>query len=514
MKRRDFVTSVALAGGSAYAALVALGLIADPAAARTVALQLRRPPRRTRVVILGAGLGGMAAAYELSRVGYDCTILEARTRAGGRCWTIRGGDRVVDTDGYVQEAAFARDLYFNPGPSRIPQHHVTLAYCRELGVPLEVFNNANHQVFTYNENCGPFSGKRLRERTVTFDMYGYIAELLAKAIDQHALDLELSHDDRERMIGYLRDWGALDGNLQYKGSPRRGYDRQAAGAGLSPGEYETPHDLTALLQQGFRPTLEFSYDQQMTMMQPVGGIDQIARAFEKRVGRFIRYGTRVTEIRRQGPGVRIVYSDGRKERAVTGDYCIVAIPLAVLKDIPADFSPQMRQAIAAVPYAETGKIGLQFKRRFWEEDDNIYGGISATNQPITQIWYPSYGYHGRRGVLTGYYNFGKTAAGFGMLPPAERLRLALAQGGKIHPQYRECFEHGVSVYWPKVPHNLGGWASYNSDIRAQHYPRLCRPDGPFYLCGEHLSYLTGWMAGAFEAARLVVSEIDRQAVAV
>ncbi len=67
----------------------------------------------------------------------------------------------------------------------------------------------------------------------------------------------------------------------------------------------------------------------------------------------------------------------------------------------------MRAAISAVPYAPAVKIGLQFSRRFWEEDEHIFGGISYTDQPIRQIGYPNDGFNrGGKGVLLGAYLFG------------------------------------------------------------------------------------------------------------
>ena len=244
------------------------------------------------------------------------------------------------------------------------------------------------------------------------------------------------------------------------------------------------------------------------MFQPVGGIDQIAKALERQVRQLITFGAVVQEIRKTPEGVRIVYADksGRTEQ-VTADYCICTIPLPVLKSIPSDFSPDMQQAIASVAYAVTGKSGLQFNRRFWEEDEDIFGGISSTNQAITQVWYPSNGYLSNKGVVLGYYNFGSSAAEVGNLTPEQRLSLALEQGSKIHPQYDNHFENGFSLFWSTVPYNLGGWAEYSTEVRQQYYPRLNQPDGNIYLCGEHLSYLTGWMAGAFESARLVTSQI-------
>lgn len=512
MRRREFITTVAASAGSAYAAMKALDLLEQPATAQPKR-RFRLQPRggRKRVIILGAGLAGMTSAYELGKIGWDCQILEARDRAGGRCWTLRGGDRFTDIDGQTETVQFDRDLYFNPGPARIPQHHVTLDYCKELGVPLEVFTNINRQQYYYNENVGPLSGQKIRAREAISDMRGYISELLAKAVNQDAINAPITTEDKEKLIEFLKTYGNLDPDLFYKGSSRRGY-AVPQGAANNPGEFADPYDLSALIALGFAgyESSEWGYDQQMTMLQPIGGMDRIAKAMESKVERSITFGTEVTEIRKTPNGVRIVYVDKRTggSREVVGDYCICTIPLTVLRNIPSDFSPDMQAAIASVDYAITGKSGLQFNRRFWEEDEDIFGGISSTNQSITQVWYPSYGYLSNKGVLVGYYNFGPNASDVGNLPPAQRLSLAIEQGSKIHSQYKSHFENGVSLFWSKIPYNLGGWASYTTAVRQQYYPRLNEPDGNIYLAGEHLSYLTGWMAGAFESARLVTSKIN------
>ena len=340
-------------------------------------------------------------------------------------------------------------------------------------------------------------------------MRGYISELLAKAISKDAVDAPLSVEDKEKMIEFLRTYGGLNPDLFYKGSSRRGYSTYQ-GAGDAPGVVDDPYDLSALLELGFagNEASEFGFNQQMTMFEPIGGIDAIAKAFEKQVGRLITYGAVVTEIRKTPDGVRILYKDkSGNVKQETADYCICNIPLSVLKDIPSDFAPDMKEAIASVEYAVTGKSALQFNRRFWEDDEDIFGGITATNQDITQIWYPSTGYLSQKGVVLGYYNFGAPAEKVGVLAPADRVALALEQGSKIHPQYNNHFENGFSIFWSTVPYSKGGWAEYTTDVRTTYYPRLNQPDGNIYLCGEHLSYLTGWMAGAFESARIVSTQI-------
>lgn len=503
---------VAAAGGSTYAAMKALDLLGEPAMAARGPFQLGRPGNGKRIIILGAGLAGMTAAYELGKAGYKCTILEARDRPGGRCWTVRAGDEIVETTGTVQRIQFSRGEYFNPGPARIPQHHLTIDYCRELGVELQVFANANYEQYYYNENVpGDLAGKKVRAREAKADIRGYIAELLAKAVNQNALDAPLTEDDKARLVSFLSTYGGLSPDLFYRGSSRRGFIAEPQGAGDRPGRFESPYSLSALINLGFAgyESFEQGYDQQMLMFQPVGGMDSIAKALAKRVRQDITYGAEVKEIRKAtNNGVRIVYTKNGATQQVRGDFCICTIPLSVLRGIPADFSPDMKAAIAGVDYAITGKSALEFNRRFWEEDENIMGGITSTNIGLATIWYPSYGYLSRRGVVVGYYNFGAQAQEFAALDPNARVQRALELGSRIHPQYQNHFVTGASLFWPNIPYNLGGWATYSTQSRQQFYARLNEPDGNIYLAGEHLSYLTGWMAGAFESARLVAQKIN------
>ena len=137
------------------------------------------------------GIAGLTAAYELGKAGYDCVVLEASSRPGGRNWTIRGGTTERDLDGHVQTARFGQGQYLNAGPARIAQWMVTMDYCRELGVAIEPLANQNASSYIYHEK-GPLSGTGIRYRTAKADVYGYISELLAKATDQGALDRTLS----------------------------------------------------------------------------------------------------------------------------------------------------------------------------------------------------------------------------------------------------------------------------------------------------------------------------------
>ena len=117
---------------------------------------------------------------------------------------------------------------------------------------------------------------------------------------------------------------------------------------------------------------------------------------------------------------------------------------------------------------------------------------------------------GKKGVLKGYYNFHERAVKLGNLSLADREKVALAQGGKIHPQYAKEFETSFSLAWQKIPYSKGGWAEYSDSARKRFYPALIKPDDDIYLAGEHTSHLTAWMAGALESANAVVSQIHKR----
>ncbi|NUR99511.1 MAG: FAD-dependent oxidoreductase, partial [Kribbellaceae bacterium] len=193
--RRQFLQQVGITGGAGvlYSTMSALGLTSvaeTPAYAAPTRVELNG--RNKHVVILGAGIAGLTSAYELLKAGYKVTLLEARNRPGGRNWTVRGGTVETDLAGNTQRATFSPGQYMNAGPARLPQHHVTLDYCRELGVAIEPFVNQNADAYLYREGTTALSNKAIRHRTAKADVYGYVAELLETATDQGALDTLLT----------------------------------------------------------------------------------------------------------------------------------------------------------------------------------------------------------------------------------------------------------------------------------------------------------------------------------
>ncbi|MGD1895686.1 MAG: FAD-dependent oxidoreductase [Phormidesmis sp.] len=512
--RRRFLKLVGRAGGTAavLTTMKEMGLLASAGAAPKVELQAQSG-NGTRVAILGAGIAGLTAAYELNKAGYSCQILEARDYPGGRCQTIRGGDVVTELDS-EQSCSFDEGLYFNSGPARIPYHHTAiLGYCKELGVPLEVRINENRAAYFQDDKA--FGGTPMLNRRIVNDSRGYISELLAKAISQKSLDEEISDLDQERLMDFVKSFGSLGDDYRYTGGSRAGYVNGPA-AGTSAGEPFEPIGRGELLTSDFWDyKLHFGegYTQAATMLQPVGGMDKIVEAFEREVGDLIEYGAEVSQIRKTPEGTRIIYTAAGEEKTLEADYAICTFPLPVLALIEADFSTEMQAAIEQSKgiYASAVKVAFQAPRRFWEEDSNIYGGISWTERDITQIWYPSTGFQSDKGILVGAYIWDNPIGNaWGALSPEQRLAKAVEDGSTIHPNYAEeiSTDSGITIAWEKIPYSRGGWAEWEEEQRESAYQVLLQPDGPIYLAGEHLSYLTGWQEGSVRSALLAVEAIS------
>ena len=161
---------------------------------------------------------------------------------------------------------------------------------------------------------------------------------------------------------------------------------------------------------------EDEIDWQATMFQPVGGMDQIPMAFKKKLGSVIRQRAEVVQIRQNESGVKVVYRDlaTGKHETVSADYCICALPLTILKTMDTDFSPQLKAAIDGCSYDSAYKIAWE-SRRFWEQEGNIYGGISFLRQTVDTVWYPSASLFSETGIILGGYGI-ENGSEFGKLP--------------------------------------------------------------------------------------------------
>ena len=523
VSRRSLLKFIGTTGGAAmmYQTMVAMGYVGTSDFKGPI--KLSGTPKGASVLILGAGLAGMTAAYELRKAGYKVQLLEYNDRPGGRNWSLYGGDTYTDIGGVTQQVKFAHGLYLNPGPWRLPHHHYgILYYCKLLNVPLETFTMVNYN--TYIHSTKAFGGAPKRRREIEGDFSGYVAELLAKATSQSQLDGALGKDEKDGLLQILRSWGALDKNYEYKkgrfANEVRGY-KTDPGGGLS----GMPVDSDPLpMQQVFEPSLytfmeSHSYDYQMQLFQPIGGMGMIGKAFGRALNGLIQYNAKVTAIQQDNKGVTATYIDARKggaPKTAHADWCVCTIPASILSQIPMNVGAPMKNAIDQLPYESSFKVGLQFKRRFWEQDDGIYGGISYTDQPITNIAYPCTGYFSDGpAVLLGGYGYGNSLPDFNFaaLPPSQQVQSAVEQGAKIHPQYKKEFLDGVAVAWHRVPWTLGCAGSWTEEGRARHYKDLCSIDNRIVLAGEHCSYLPAWQEGAVLSALDAIGRLHKRAMA-
>ena len=514
MTRRELIWRAATAGGysAAFVLMRSMGLLAEPARASA---QFRLPPgigKQKKVIILGAGIAGLVSAYELRKAGFECTVLEARGRPGGRNWSVRRGTRIEFADGTVQQCAFDEGLYLNAGPGRIPSIHQTmLGYCRELGVAMEVEVNVSRSALLVSDSA--FAGRPIEQREAINDTRGHVAELLAKAIRKGALDEEITADDRERMLAFLRGFGDLRADYAYAGSSRAGL-KQLPGAGEVAEIGRDPLPMRALLDASFWRGLaqEETFDMQATMLQPVGGMDRIPYAFAQRLGKAVRYGCAVSEIRKTPDGVRVIYAERGSTRSIEAPYCVCTLPLTVLKSVKHDFSAPVSAAINDASYSAAFKIGWE-SRRFWEQEANIYGGISwlaqgpisLENSTLANLWYPSGGLLSEKGVLVAGY--GTENGAFAALPSIEaKFAASRAAVEKVHPGFSKELTKPVYVSWQKMPWSLGSWVRSDSRFEAS-YKDFLQPDGRIYFAGDFCSHLTVWQEGAALAAQRTVQMI-------
>lgn len=538
MTRRQFVERVGAMGfGAAFISMQALGML--PSEKDVSALPQLQPGsgKNKSVVVLGAGVSGLAAAFELQRAGYQVTVLEASNRIGGRNRTIRNGDVVQELNGVRQECEWDEGQYFNAGPSRISsQHWRVLHYCREFSVPLEVQITTNRAARYQDDNA--FDGRAIENRQLHYDTRGYVAELLSKCIHQGSLDKELSALDQETLLEFLQDFGDLTSGGRYEGSTRSGYARFPA-AGMDFGTKREPLAFSDLLDAKFWGWM-FNEDEifghQATMFQPAGGMDKIVTAFTDRLQPgVVQSNCTVVDVVNGEKGVEISYRqtepgslpvfDAPQEtlphqfgfdhlgepKSLRADYCITTIPFAGYKYIRNNFSAQKKAAIEKGQHYENSvKLAWQ-SRRWWEEDLGIYGGVSYTTRDIEQIWYPSSEFFAKQGIIVTSYNDGEVGHLWHTLSPKQRAEAARLSTDRVHPGYGKELQQPISLSWRTVPYSWGAWPAWepdDSDEVTAIYSDIIRPEGRIYFAGDIASLWAGWMEGAFAAAHSAVTSIS------
>jgi monoamine oxidase len=526
LTRRAFIQRMAQIGGysAAFATMQALGLM--PIAEASLLPQLPADfGKGKKIVILGAGIAGLVSAYELRKAGFDCTILEARNRPGGRSWSVRDGTKVEFTDGTVQTCSWQNAGYLNAGPARIPSIHTNLLnYCHDLGVPLEVEVNTSRSALMQSSVLN--GGAPVQQRQVIHDTRGYLAELLTKSINKHTLDDELSKEDTTRLLDFLSGFGDLNNQGKYVGTPRAGFITPP-GAGPAQSRLHQPLKFSELLAADFSrgEFYEEQIDWQATMFQPIGGMDRIPYGFARALpADMIHYDSPVTEITTSDTGVTIAYTKSGSSQTLAADYCICTMPLSVLAKTKNNFSPETQRAFTGMPMTAVYKIAWEAPR-FWETENNIYGGISFLNSDtIDLVWYPTDKFFSPTGVVIAGFgsereDFG-TGLGsdsslkptpFGALSTTEaKLEASRTAVEKLHPGRSHLLTKPIYVNWSKIPYSLGCFANNHLPTSEPAYAQLEKPQGRTYFAGDYLSHLVAWQEGAVLSAHHAIERIAKQ----
>jgi monoamine oxidase len=446
-----------------------------------------------RVVVLGAGLAGLGAAYELMRHGYEVTVLEAQNRPGGRVETVRDG--------------FQRGGHAEMGAVRILEsHEYTLRYVAEFGLELTPYDVGTRAFYMQRrrflappagtpwplDGFGPGEqpdpgGLLPRYLLSGFDKLGDIFDPGWPGAFPSALEL-----DGTTLAGYMRSQGASETWLDWLFAQEGRVGRTNGAAGFAVESVAGGSDVRSIK----------------------GGNDRLPYAFAAALGNRVRYCCEVVRIAQDGRGVDVGYIDrtGRRHE-IRADRCVCALPFAPLRrvSIATPFSDQKMAAIHQLKYMAAARCYFQTRTRFWKQDPlGPLGGLNlvGTDTMAGRVWSTSSQQADPDLGMVHAYMFDTEALEFASHGP-RRVRAMYALFRRLLPGIRRQVIGVAHKAWQEDPWAGGGWGWTQPGELRWMFPAMREPDGRVHFAGEHTSLWIAYMNGALESAERVVGEILR-----
>ncbi len=449
-----------------------------------------------KVLVVGAGLAGLSAAFELSQAGHEVTVLEAQKHPGGRVFTFREGF----PEGLHAEAGAE---YFYPTD---PDY--ALAYIHHFGLPVTPLRFAHHTSIAHMEGhritCDPTHSTRwplpLTDEEQRLGLSGmrqkYIEPLLQKfqkGFDGDWPDDVLAQFDGKTFFTALKEVGASDAAIELL----RIMDWDFIGEG---------NELTPAIEL-LGDRAKFSqFRRPFYAIQ--GGNDLLPQAFAHTLSNHIQFGAKVTKIEHAPDRVQITYIKNSERRVIGADHLIVAIPFSVLRhlDISPGFSPQKHRAVKELPYSSVSRVYFQTREKFWIGEG--VSGMALTDLPFTYFWDASWNQHGTRGMLQGYTT-GPAARQLAFMDESIRNRLAMDQAQKVYPNIFDFVEATSWKCWDSDPWALGGYSWYKPGTVRALAPHLSTPEGRVHFAGEHTApcSLHATIQGAIQSGIRAAGEV-------